>query len=35
MEKYFADQHSEVNNDIEVTLWKKQFYKFEVLARMR
>ena len=34
-EKYFKDQHSEVNEDIEVALRKKQFHKFEVLARTR
>lgn len=34
-EKYFKNQHSEVNTDIEVALRKKQFHKFEVLARMR
>jgi N-glycosylase/DNA lyase len=33
--KYFKDQHSEVNKDIEVALRKKQFYKFEVLAMTR
>jgi glycosyltransferase involved in cell wall biosynthesis len=35
MEKYFNDRHSEVNNDIEVALRKKQFQKFEVLSRTR
>ena len=35
MEKYFKNQHSEVNKDIEVALRKKQFYKFEVLAMTR
>ena len=34
-EKYFKNQHSEVNTDIEVALRKKQFHKFEVLARTR
>jgi hypothetical protein len=34
-EKYFKDQYSEVNKDIEVVLRKKQFYKFEVLSRTR
>lgn len=34
-EKYFKNQHSEVNKDIEVALRKKQFHKFEVLARTR
>lgn len=34
-EKYFKDQHSAVNKDIEVALRKKQFHKFEVLARTR
>lgn len=35
MEKYFNGRHSEVNNDIEVALRKKQFLKFEVLSRTR
>ena len=35
MEKYFKNQHSEVNKDIEVALRKKQYHKFEVLARTR
>lgn len=34
-EKYFKNQHSEVNADIELSLRKKQFHKFEVLARTR
>ena len=34
-EKYFKDQHSEVNTGIELALRKKQFHKFEVLARTR
>ena len=34
-EKYFKNQHSEVNEDIEAALRKKQFHKFEVLARTR
>ena len=34
-EKYFNDKQSEVNKDIEVALRKKQFLKFEVLARTR
>lgn len=34
-EKYFKNQHSEVNTDIEMALRKKQFQKFEVLARTR
>lgn len=34
-EKYFKDQHSAVNKDIELALRKKQFHKFEVLARTR
>ena len=35
MEKYFNGWHSKVNEDIEVALRKKQFHKFEVLARTR
>ena len=34
-EKYFNGWHSKVNEDIEVALRKKQFHKFEVLARTR
>ena len=34
-EKYFKNEHSEVNEDIEVALRKKQFNKFEVLASTR
>lgn len=34
-EKYFKNQHSESNEDIEAALQNKQFRKFEVLARTR
>lgn len=35
LEKYFKDLHSEKNKDIEIALHKRQFQKFEVLARTR
>ena len=35
LEKYFKDLHSEKNMDVETALRKRQFLKFEVLARMR
>jgi glycosyltransferase involved in cell wall biosynthesis len=35
LEKYFKDLHSETNEDVETALRKRQFQKFEVLARTR
>lgn len=35
LDKYFKDQHSEMNEDIEKALRKKQFQKYEVLARTK
>lgn len=35
LEKYFKDLHSEKNEDVETALRKRQFQKFEVLARTR
>lgn len=35
LEKYFGNQHSEMNKDIETVLRRKEFQKFEVLVRTR